>query len=72
MTATTRTARITVFCTYARHNGKPAGFVGQFRTEAEARDARPYGGVVKRETTSSDAFAVWERSGFLSRGWIQA
>lgn len=62
--------RRTVYSIYARHNGKPAGFCGQYRTKAEAQEARPSGAVVKRETITAEQWDRWKASGFRARtGW---
>lgn len=60
----------TVYGVYARHNGKPAGFCGYYRTKAEAMDSRRAGGRIKRETMTDAQWSAWQANGFTSRsGW---
>lgn len=62
----------TVYGVYARHNGKPSGFCGYYRTKAEAQasDHGRAGARIKRETMTAVQWQRWEASGFKSRtGW---
>jgi hypothetical protein len=60
----------TVYCAYARLNGKPAGFVGMFRTRREASEAHSgLSTLVKRERISEATYSAWSASGFKPRGW---
>ncbi len=64
--------RKAVYEVCGRWNGKPAGFVGRYRTRKEADEDRIHSHVstiVKRVYISEEEYKAWEKSGYKTRGW---
>jgi len=62
-----------VYEVYGRFNGKPAGFVGRYRSREAADRDRAHSHVstiVKRVRVSDEEHAQWAGSGYKVRGWL--
>lgn len=62
------------YAVYATCKGKPAGFMGRFRTKEEAREEaersrKTLSARVIRECIPDEWYEEWESAGFKPKGW---